>query len=126
MELPLYQKHLIEAMRLGNNVFMDNFEKLTYHIRINESFKEITQHTISTLQWRGLVKLSGNSIVLTELGLTAELTSPNDENKTLYSVVRQIMVVALVVRPGTVQFSVDLGDKALGKYRFESYPKHLK
>lgn len=88
MELPLYQKHLIEAMRLGNNVFMDNFEKLTYHIRINESFKEITQHTISTLQWRGLVKLSGNSIVLTELGLTAELTSPNEENKTLYSVVR--------------------------------------
>lgn len=87
MELPLYQKHLIEAMRLGHNVWMDSFNKITYHIKIKKSIKEINEPTIATLLWRGLIKMSGNSIVLTDLGINVTLTSIGGDKKTLYSII---------------------------------------
>ena len=86
MELPLYQKHLIEAMRLGNKVWMDNFNKITYHIKIKDSIKLINEPTIATLLWRGLIKMNGNSIVLTDLGCEISLVSNNNNKKTRYSI----------------------------------------
>jgi hypothetical protein len=86
MELPLYQKHLIDAMRLGNKVWMDNFNKITYHIKIKDSIKLINEPTIATLLWRGLIKMNGNSIVLTDLGCEISLVSNNNNKKTRYSI----------------------------------------
>jgi hypothetical protein len=86
MELPLYQKHLIEAMRLDNKVWMDNFNKITYHIKIKDSIKLINEPTIATLLWRGLIKMNGNSIVLTDLGCEISLVSNNNNKKTRYSI----------------------------------------
>lgn len=86
MELPLYQKHLIEAMRLGHKVWMDNFNKITYHIKIKDRIKLINEPTIATLLWRGLIKMNCNSIVLTDLGNKVNLVSIDNNKKTIYSI----------------------------------------
>ena len=86
MELPLYQMHLINAMRFGCKVWMDDLGKITYHIKIKNSVKDITEQTITTLVWRGLIKMSGGEYILTELGMNVKIFSSDDDKKTLYSV----------------------------------------
>lgn len=86
MELPLYQKHLIDALRFGSKMWMDDFGKTTYHVKINNSTKEVTEQTITSLVWRGLIKMSGNEYILTDLGMNANIFSPDDTKKTLYSI----------------------------------------
>ena len=85
MELPLYQKHLIDALRVGCKMWMDNLGNTTYHIKINNSVRNVTEQTISSLIWRGLIKMEGSDYVLTNLGITANIFSLDDSNKTLYS-----------------------------------------
>lgn len=85
MVLPLYQKHLIDALRIGSRMWMDNFGKTTYHININNKIKEINEPTILTLVWHGLIKMNGNEYVLTELGISANIFSVDEGKKTLYS-----------------------------------------
>lgn len=86
MELPLYQMHLIDAMRLGCKIWMDDLGKTTYHIKIKNSVKEISEQTIATLVWRGLIKMSGGEYILTDLGMNSKIFSSDKDKKTLYSV----------------------------------------
>jgi hypothetical protein len=85
MELPLYQKHLIDAMRVGSDMWLDDFGKATYHIKIKRSIKQIDEPTISSLVWRGLIRMDGSHYVLTDLGTNVVITSPDSTRKTLYS-----------------------------------------
>jgi hypothetical protein len=73
MELPIYQHNIIQAMRLGSKIWMDDFEKKTYHININNSTKQINEPTISTLIWRGLIRFDGQNLILTTLGQNAQI-----------------------------------------------------
>jgi hypothetical protein len=86
MDLPLYQKHLIEAMRAGYKLWIDDLGKTTHHIKLKKAVKNVTASTIHSLIWRGLLTESGCDLVLTELGLTGVLHSPGEHKKTLYSV----------------------------------------
>jgi hypothetical protein len=86
MELPLYQKHLIDALRFGSKMWMDDFGKTTYHVKINNTTKEVTEQTITSLVWRGLIKMSGNEYILTDLGMNSNIFSPDETKKTLYSI----------------------------------------
>jgi hypothetical protein len=86
MDLPLYQKHLIEAMRAGCNLWMDDLGKTSYHIRLKKAVKNVTTPTIHSLIWHGLLIESGCHLVLTELGLTGELHSSGENKRTLYSI----------------------------------------
>lgn len=86
MEIPLYQKHIIEAIRAGCKIWMDDFGKTTYHIKIGKSIKKICEPTIETLIYRGLLKREGKNLVLTEYGTNGILTYPGKEFKTTYSI----------------------------------------
>lgn len=86
MELPLYQKHLIEALRLGCKLWVDDLGKRTHHIKINNTIKNITQPTIDALKYRGLLTETGNTLVLTEYGMNGLLTCSGEDKKTLYSI----------------------------------------
>lgn len=86
MELPLYQKHLIEAIRSGCKIWMDDLGNVTYHIRLKKVIKNVTPQTIETLKYRGLIKESSNTLILTEYGMNGLLTCSGADKKTLYSI----------------------------------------
>lgn len=86
MDLPLYQKHLIEAMRSGCKLWMDDLGNVTYHIKIRNAVKNVTSPTIEALKWRGLIKENGNDVILTDLGKNGELVTNGKEIKTLYKI----------------------------------------
>lgn len=86
MELPLYQKHLIEAMRSGCKIWKDVFGRTTYHIKIGRSIKNITEPTILALISHGLLTENDNYVVLSDNGINCKLQSNSKERKTLYKI----------------------------------------
>lgn len=80
MELSLYQKQLIDTMRLGRKLWMDDLGKTTYHIKMKKSVKSITEQTISSLIWHGLIKMNGSEFILTDLGMNCEIFSTDKNN----------------------------------------------
>lgn len=86
MELPLYQKHLIEAIRKGRNIWIDDYGKKTYHIRIRKAVLKIDEPTIATLKYLGLILEEGKTVVLTDKGINNLLTHKGVEKKTLYKI----------------------------------------
>ena len=70
MELPQYQRQLIESMRNGCAMWSDSFGKTTYHMRVKKSVKTIDRFTITTLLYRGLIN---EGLELTEKGWSVDL-----------------------------------------------------
>lgn len=74
MDLPINQKQLIVAMKNGSNIWLDDFGKTTYHIKIKKAIKTINSQTISSLVWRGLIIQSHKEFVLTDVGMSVANT----------------------------------------------------
>ena len=70
MQLPQYQRQLIESMRNGCAMWADSFGKTTYHMRVKKSVKTIDRFTIATLIYRGLIT---DKLELTDKGRSVDL-----------------------------------------------------
>ena len=70
-ELPIYQKTIIEAMRNGSFIWQDDFDKVTYHIRIGKKIHTLIEPLICTLIFRNLI--SDIDYSLTEYGEKVKL-----------------------------------------------------
>lgn len=69
--LPGYQKKIVEAIRNGSYIWMDNYGKKTYHIKLNKATHTIPEPHIATLIFRGF--LDQETLVLTDFGAKVKL-----------------------------------------------------
>ena len=70
MQLPQYQRQLIESMRNGSQMWADSFGKTTYHMWVRKVVKTIDRFTVATLIYRGLIT---DKLELTDKGRTTTL-----------------------------------------------------
>jgi hypothetical protein len=70
MQLPQYQRQLIESMRNGSQMWSDSFGRTTYHMRVKKAVKTIDRFTVATLIYRGLIN---SELELTEMGWNCEI-----------------------------------------------------
>jgi hypothetical protein len=70
MQLPQYQRQLIESMRNGCTMWSDSFGKTTYHMRVRKAVKTIDRFTVATLIYRGLIT---DKLELTDKGRSVDL-----------------------------------------------------
>jgi hypothetical protein len=70
MELPQYQRQLIECMRNGSQMWADTFGKTTYHMRVHKAVKTIDRFTVATLIYRGFIT---DELELTDKGWSVDL-----------------------------------------------------